>query len=300
MARKLNARIFILITVLLALTCTALRTVAMYTSFDTDIGYFKGGALSTASDIISLVSIIAIIVLAMLTPKSTVTVSDLNRINTPFAYMQLGNAALLIVGSIIFLILYMQSKSVLDLLLVISGIPAAVYFVTSYLYKKEIIKISATTVAGLGMLVILWALLCIAHVYFDNFVQMNSPIKNSIQFGFLSIMISMLADIRYLIGKPSPRFYLCSHGLTFFLCLVGTVPYLIYDFRISFIDESYCRLVFMMFGWCILAAAPSLGAFASACKEQQAADNESISSDPNDSNDSNDPNDSAESTDASI
>lgn len=285
MARKLNARIFILVTALLALICTALRTVAMYTSFDTDIGYFKSGALSTASDIISLISIISIIVLAILAKKSEATASDLNRVSTPFSYMQLGNAALLIIGSFFFLILYMQSKSVLDLLLVISGIPAAVYFVISYLYKKEIIKISATTVAGLGMLVILWALLCIAHVYFDNFVQMNSPIKNSIQFGFLSIMISMLADIRYLIGKPSPRFYLCAHGLAFFLCLVGTVPYLIYDFRISFIDESYCRLVFMMFGWCILAAAPSLGAFASACKDKQAADDEPISSDSTESPD---------------
>ena len=286
MARKLNARIFILITVLLALICTALRTVAMYTAFDADIGYFKSGALSTVSDIISLASIIAIIILAMLTKKSTATVSDLNRANTPFAYIQLVNAAFLIIDSFFFLILYMQSKSVLDLLLVISGIPAAVYFVISYLYKNDIIKISAATVAGLGMLVILWALLCIAHVYFDNFVQMNSPIKNSIQFGFLSIMISMLADIRYLIGRPSPRFYLCAHGLAFFLCLVGTVPYELYDPRMSFIDGNYYyRLVGTMFWWCIFVAVPSLRAFTSAHKDKQAADGEPIASDSTESPD---------------
>ncbi len=60
--------------------------------------------------------------------------------------------------------------------------------------------------------VIACGILC-AYYYFDTTVEMNSPIKISLQLALLSAMLYYTGELRYLLGRPLPRLYLALSAI---------------------------------------------------------------------------------------
>ena len=70
-------------------------------------------------------------------------------------------------------------------------------------------------------------MLAIADTYLDNTIAMNSPIKIALQLGFLTVMLLATAELRFRLGKATPRLALALHGLTAFFGIGGGLPVLI-------------------------------------------------------------------------
>ena len=66
-----------------------------------------------------------------------------------------------------------------------------------------------------------------ADTYFDVYVTLNSPIKVSLQVGLLGFMLILLAELRFRVGRPLPRYSLAFLALGAYACLVGSIPLLL-------------------------------------------------------------------------
>ena len=70
------------------------------------------------------------------------------------------------------------------------------------------------------------AIAAVADTYFDPYVTMNSPVKVAIQLGFLGLMLVLLAELRFRVGKALPRYSVAFLAIGSYACLVGSVPQL--------------------------------------------------------------------------
>ena len=56
---------------------------------------------------------------------------------------------------------------------------------------------------------------------------MNSPVKTDLQLAFLGFMFICLAELRFRVGRPMPRYSLAFLAIGSYTCLVGSIPLLI-------------------------------------------------------------------------
>ncbi len=200
------------------LTCTAvvLRTAAFFTHFDADVGYFDRTILPLIDKILSLLALVAPIACAIAIPKG-----DLH------ARADGGKRALIalapLCGFLLFIcLMFTHAGWVSDKLLlfsVILAIGGAAYFLGVLLDMKD-----QNLLSLLGFLPVLWGITAVAHTYSDPYVTLNSPIKLSIQFGALGLMLAMTAELRCRLGKAAPRVYLALHCIGMFFCLHAAIP----------------------------------------------------------------------------
>jgi hypothetical protein len=99
-------------------------------------------------------------------------------------------------------------------------LPASVYF---FLSAKSRGRYS-NGLALAGFLPVLWSATAIAETYTDLFTAMNSPVKITLQFGFIGFMLIMVTELRFRLGKAAPRLALALFSIGTFLCLNGALP----------------------------------------------------------------------------
>ncbi len=221
MSRKpLTAHCCFYISLALALIGSILRTVAMFTAFDHEIGYFDPSAYTTLLSILSFAAVLFPTVLSLATPKGALpAVWPEPKHNAaaalPFILMGVGTAWQLWI---------VVSDGFQNRLLLLSG--AIALFSTLY-YFMAMAKSDSPAVPALGFCPILWGLLSTAETYTDQFTTMNSPIKLGLQFGFLGVALLTTAELRFRLNKAAPRAALCIHGIALFFCLTGSIPTLI-------------------------------------------------------------------------
>ena len=234
-ASKRFPRICWWLTVALTLLGVSLRSVAMLTCFDAEIGYFAPGILPTLSDIVYPLAAIAAVVIACLTPKYTLP-TKLNDTHRMPAALTMGCALVLFsVLGFVFCFPALPDKQhmlseLLNFLLRLSpfvlALPASLYFLLSLRktgrFSEELIRI--------GFIPVLWSAAGIAETYTDLFTTMNSPVKITLQLGFIGFMFIAMAELRFRLGKAAPRLALALLSIGSFLCLSGAIPLILSAF----------------------------------------------------------------------
>lgn len=211
------ARCCLYISLSFALMGIILRTVAMFTVFDQEVGYFDASLIATLLTVLSFAAALLPAGLALAAPKGQLpTVWPAPKHNAaaslPFILMGVGGAWQL------WLALSDSSSSNLLLLSGVAALLSALYYFMTMAAEK------AAAVPVLGFSPIVWALFSTAETYTDQFTTMNSPIKLGLQFGFLSVALLATAELRFRLNKPSPRTAIFIHCLALFFCLTGSVP----------------------------------------------------------------------------
>ena len=214
-------RLCLIISLALAVIGAALRTVCMFCCFDADPGYFSPGILPTLSNILYFVAVSAAVVCAVLTPKGQLP-TELHIPHRAPVSILLG-VALAAFTVVSLLIWFPARKSDLMLAPAILGLLASTYYILSYNRDGRY----PDWLSLVGYLPALWSISAVAETYFDPYTVMNSPVKISLQMGFLGFAFICLAELRFRVGRAIPRYSLALLSIGSFTCLVGSVPTLI-------------------------------------------------------------------------
>lgn len=214
-------RLSFIFTAAVTLLGIILRTLSYLLCFDVDPGYFAEGFLPTLSNVLYFVAVIGTAVLAIRIPKDTLPTELHTRLRAPVA-LALG-LSLLACSALSLILCVPKSKSSLPMAAAVMGLLAALYYLASA--KKN--GRYATPVALLGYFPVLWSIVCAADLYFDVFTTMNSPVKISLQLGFMGAMLMGLSELRFRVGRTLPRYSVAFWGIGSFTTLTGAVPLLI-------------------------------------------------------------------------
>lgn len=218
---KLLPRFCFWLTVALTLAGISVRSIAMFTCFDAEIGYFNPGILPTLADILYPVAVAAAVVTACLIPKDTLPTELNHQPRFPAALlMGCALAAFFATGMILSLTKFNGYDGELLLLPIATALPASLYFFCTLNRNGRY----SDGLALAGFLPVLWSATAIAETYTDLFTAMNSPVKITLQLGFVGFMLILVAELRFRLGKAAPRLALALFSIGTFLCLNGAFP----------------------------------------------------------------------------
>jgi hypothetical protein len=245
-------RLCALITAALTLVAVILRTVAMLTSFDADIGYFDPSAAVTVNHALYFVTAALLVAAALFIPRDALP-RELDAVPARLPISVLLGLILTAFTVAAFILCVPAARSRLVFAPALLGLPTAVYFLLSANRGGRF-----TDPLGLaGFLPVLWCVSGIAELYFDPFVTMNSPVKVSLQMGLLGFMFIVLFELRFRIGRSLPRVAVIAWGIGSFACLNASVPLLVatgagvLDHRLHMLYAAVL-LVAGLYGLCLL------------------------------------------------
>ena len=221
----LTARLCLWCSATLTLVGIILRTVAMFISFDSKVGYFNPSLLTTLMTVVSFAAVLLSAVLCIVIRKDTlpqIWPSPRRHLAPVFPFALFASSS---IGVLWYYATEGQSNTTM-VLTGILGLVSAIYYLLLILQSAGK-GIGTNALAAIGYAPVLWSLLAVAETYTDQFTTMNSPIKLSLQFGFLSIALMMVAELRFLLNKPAPRAALYFHAIALYFCLTGSIPTLL-------------------------------------------------------------------------
>ncbi|MCQ2429064.1 MAG: hypothetical protein MJ192_01920 [Clostridia bacterium] len=215
-----------------ALLAAILRTCALLTAFDPQIGFFDPSALVTVETVLCFLAVILPTVCACLIPKDTLPAELPDKSRDLTALLPLA-------GFLAFVLTCTTNRAAfLGVKLnpagkdtVLSGVVTAltvlavvgVVYAFCLLYGVK----SRPLCAGIGLVPIFWCLVLVSVTYLDQYVAMNSPLKIGLQMGTLAMAVALTAELRVLLGRTAPRCYLVFMGIGAFFCFDNGVSYLI-------------------------------------------------------------------------
>ncbi|MBQ9151909.1 MAG: hypothetical protein IJX72_06635 [Clostridia bacterium] len=214
-------RLCFVLTAALTVFGVVLRSLCMIFYFDTDPGYFASGFMPALSNILYFVAVAVAIVCSCLIPKNSLPNELHTRMRTPTALL-LG-LALAIFTALALIVCFPVRRSNIMIAPTLMGLLASTYYFVSGNRNGRY----PDWLAFLGYLPVLWSVAAVGEVYFDNYTTMNSPVKIALQMAFLGFMFIALAELRFRVGRPMPRYSVAMLSMGSFACLTGSVPILI-------------------------------------------------------------------------
>ena len=177
-----------------------LQTVAMRTAFAADKNYFADGAwLPVAAAAFAILAGVLGVISSCIHPKETLAPSPAISSALPgipaFCALTVGAASLLLTAW------SMPFTLPTALLLLLS----AFYFLF-YTEKAEMTHPAIPTV--LGFFAVAACAMVNVYCYFDASLEMNAPVKVTVQTALLFTMLALTAELRFPLGRAKPRLYL--------------------------------------------------------------------------------------------
>lgn len=248
----------------------ALRTAALFGDYDAAIGYYRTSAvLPDVFHVLTVVSVVIALALVLFlrgkTLKSSLpTLGAPSKISALTLMIALAALALYymyllaapekaVYGSVV-----SGASSAVWVIAFICAIPGVIYFLALALGKKK----KGEAQALLGFFVIFFVLMSLAATYFDFTTAMNSPNKLLLQVSYMAVMIYMLFELRYFLGRAKPKAYGAVSLAALYLCFTVSVPGIIAFFAGIFtkLDYFFCHFFMLCFGVYILARYVSFAA----------------------------------------
>ena len=209
------------VTAALILTGVSLRSVCMVACFDTSVGYFNGGFLPALSNILYFLAVAVAIAWAALTPKGLLPAQLRDSGRRPVAYLWGLSLAVFTIG--VLAVCYENRTNDFLTYPMVLGVLSSLYFFAS---GNKTGRFSDGIVA-LGFIPVVWCVCAAWETYTDQFTAMNSPIKVSLQMGFLGLALVLISELRFRLGKALPRLAVALTSIGVFLSLNGGVPVLL-------------------------------------------------------------------------
>ena len=231
--------------------CLAAGSALLYTlcilySFDSEIGYFNPSPLLVATRIVFGLSLVVplFFVIAAKDVKEYPTTYDpsavaLRRYDRKLAaFPVLG---FLVCGSGL-LIPYTSAINAVCAVLCLCGI---VFFA----------QMLGTKMSALwGLPIVVFCLIRMYAVYTNFRIPLNSPLKESVLYGLLSILLVVLAEMQCMTSEGKPRYWFFSMSIVSSVGASAGIPFLIYYIRQEEITSSLAVQAFLsltMAGYCI-------------------------------------------------
>lgn len=210
--------------------CVILRIICMTFFFDSDIGYYdKGAALPIILNILLFLAA-AVSLILCLVPKiklSPVPPTPTKATRMCAIFPAAGFAAY----AVIYFSLLAEYSSLYGtlpfayILTAIATVGACAFFAL-YAFRKNNGDILFVLT---GVLAVIWFVVALAECYFDTLVQMNSPNKLIFEFATLGAMLLTVNEIRQGFEFKRPAFHLFSASVATLFLLTDSVPSIIFS-----------------------------------------------------------------------
>ena len=105
-----------------------------------------------------------------------------------------------------------------------------------------------------GLPIIVFCMIRLYVIYTDFHIPLNSPLKESVMYGLLTIMLVILAEMQCMTSAGKPRYWFFSMSVSSSVGAVAGIPFLIYYIRQEAITSSFAVQAFLsltMAGYCI-------------------------------------------------
>ena len=102
------------------------------------------------------------------------------------------------------------------------ALASSIYFIFSFITQK-----SST---ALAIVFCLWVFAYLLRIYYDMSLLIVDPVRKLTIAALCSILLFMCAEIRMIVGKPSPRLFVCFGFLALFFCGASGISKLIITF----------------------------------------------------------------------
>ncbi len=214
-------RLCFLISTAITLLGTILRTVCMLTCFEASVGYYREGLLNTVCNALYAVAIVAAVIGAGLVPKGTLPTEWRIR-GRYLPAVLLGTSLALFTVSAFFFRNGIRTGTLLWFPLILGLLSSTYFFLSASRAGRYPDWLSL-----LGFLPVIWCVAAIAETYADPYTAMNSPIKIALQMGLLGLMIMVLSELRFRLGKALPRLAVACLSIGSFTCLIAAIPVLV-------------------------------------------------------------------------
>ena len=184
----------------LILAAAALQTAAILTAFDRGTNYF-----SSSSPLPLAAALCALIGGALGVCASFLADKQLLR-SSPFgaSFSSLPAAVGFLLCGVC--VLFSAAGSPLGLLSGIFLLLSALYSLATAFFAHD--EVQKRNIAPLGAAPVLACALLNAYFYFDVTVEMNAPVKVTVQTALLFAMLYYTGELRFLLGRAMPRLYL--------------------------------------------------------------------------------------------
>ena len=192
--------LWLLFIFLIALTAV-LQTVAVITAYESDTHYFLADSpLPTLSVLSAILSALCGTVAAIRTDVSALASSPFSKKNTisPLFFGFLAVAILSVTSR-------RAINSSLGVIVILSAVASLPY---TALIGIPTARKKANALTFWGFAPVIASILLLAYFYFDNTLEMNAPLKVSVQIGLLMIPLLMTGELRYLIGREQPKLFI--------------------------------------------------------------------------------------------
>lgn len=246
--------------VAVAVVSAALRLLSMIFFYDTNIGYYKSGAvLPIIAQVLPAVAVlVALVFIAVPSLRPTPMRPDNCYKTRSFAIFPAAGFSGYTVVYLIKFVEYLKLLNVIiiknifwDIIIAIALVGASAFFWLIFLDKK----VGSTLYAAAGLCVIISAVYFLAGSYFDILVQMNSPNKVIFQFALLAEMLLTVNEMR--MGQPEtkPVFHLFTATAAVIYMLTSSLPSIICYFigrmplNYSLLYEDSILLMFAVFAF---------------------------------------------------
>ena len=215
---------FFTIALILTLTATTLRIFNLFFFFNGSLGYYVSGALLPLLEWICLGASVALLLILSLLwfRKQSVGYAE----HTPLgvrvgALFGAAGFGLLLIRDVLSYVDALNSDAewktgIIPILLCLGAV--AYFVLTAWNVRSEAFRLLT------GFCVILRLLTSLSNSYFNFLIPMNAPDKLMFQLGVLSAMLFLINEIRALVSKPRPVFYLFSAGIALVFLSASSLP----------------------------------------------------------------------------
>ncbi len=223
MNRTKSARILRPLSFICALLAALLQTMAVFADYHIGSNYFASGAVCpTLAVTFALLGTALGIAAACLTAPNTVLGSAFQsgRHSLPAAIGFLTAS----IFSFLFTTSSGASGGMISTVAALFLLIGAVYCLLS---GSRFASKRADLTVLLGFFAVLGPILLIACYYFDASIEMNAPLKLSVQMGLLCIPLYYTGELRYLLGRQQPRIFSALCSLLLSIGALGSIPVLV-------------------------------------------------------------------------
>lgn len=198
MKKQTLFRIALVCTLLFAVAASILQALALLRSYSADSNYFAADAiLPTVAAALALLCGVCGILAASL--------ADRGSLRSPLPDTAWENLPAGLGFAFCAFLLLFASNAPQRLLTAILSLCALLY---SFAFFKGNAKAAPRLLPVLGFFAVAACAMINVQCYFDSSLEMNAPVKVTVQVALLFAMIYYTAEIRYLLGRQKPRFYL--------------------------------------------------------------------------------------------
>lgn len=224
-----------------AILTVIFRSIAFLTSYQIDSNYFNIGAIfPILSSVFALLTALLGTVDAILFTSIQIDKKDRLQFAPLFA------AAGFLISGIYFLLIAINTFEIITAILLLLS---ALYCVLDRIENKFLASVNIF----LGFAAILACAALTGYHYFDQTVEMNAPIKVSLQVALLISMLFFTGELRCRMGIPMPRLYRILAAWTIASGAISSLPTIL-AFCLGKIDRiDYLVTAILVLGVTILA-----------------------------------------------